>query len=126
NELVVIGVHSAKFDEEKDAQNIRDAVLRYEIEHPVANDANHAIWNRYGVQSWPTMVLIDPEGEVVYATSGEFRFEDVEPLLKKGVVYYKAKGTLDERPLRFDLESYKAAATPLRFPGKVLADAATK
>lgn len=126
NELVVIGVHSAKFDEEKDAQNIRDAVLRYEIEHPVANDANHAIWNRYGVSSWPTMLLIDPEGEVVHATTGEFRFEDVEPILKKGVTYYKAKGTLDERPLRFDLEAYKAASTPLRFPGKVTADAASK
>lgn len=122
NELVVIGVHSAKFDEEKDAANIREAVLRYEIEHPVANDANHAIWNRYGVNSWPTMLLIDPEGEVVYARTGEFRFEDVDPILKKGVAYYKAKGTLDERPIRFDLESHKATDTPLRFPGKVTAD----
>lgn len=126
NDLVVIGVHSAKFDEEKDAQNIREAVLRYEIEHPVANDANHAIWNRYGVNSWPTMLLIDPEGEVVYARTGEFRFEDIDPILKKGVAYYKAKGTLDERPIRFDLESHKATDTPLRFPGKVLADAASK
>ena len=125
NELVVIGVHSAKFEEEKDAKNITEAVLRYEIEHPVANDADHAIWNRYGVQSWPTMVIIDPEGDVVYATSGEFRFEDIEPILKKGIAYYKAKGTLDEKPIRFDLESYKTTATPLRFPGKVLADAAS-
>jgi len=126
NELVVIGVHSAKFDEEKDAQNIRDAILRYEIEHPVANDADHAIWNRYGVQSWPTIVMIDPEGQVVFANSGEFKFEDVEPVLKRGVAYYKAKGSLDPTPIRFDLESHKAEATPLRFPGKVLADAAGK
>jgi DNA-binding beta-propeller fold protein YncE len=126
NELVVIGVHSAKFDEEKDAKNITEAVLRNEIEHPVANDAEHAIWNRFGVQSWPTIVLIDPEGDVVFANSGEFRFEDLDPLMKRGVAYYKAKGTLDQTPIRFDLESHKAQKTPLRFPGKVLADAPSR
>src|SRR5919199_545980 len=35
NELAVIGVHSAKFQNEKDSENIRSAILRYEIEHPV-------------------------------------------------------------------------------------------
>jgi thiol-disulfide isomerase/thioredoxin len=124
NELVVIGVHSAKFDEEKDAKNIQEAILRYEIEHPVANDAEHAIWNRYGVQSWPTLLMIDPEGEVVFANSGETTFEQLDPVMKKAIAYYKAKGTLDETPIRFDLEAQKAKATPLRFPGKVLADAA--
>src|SRR5689334_1419261 len=39
NQLVVIGVHSAKFDQEKDSENIRKAILRYEIAHPVVNDA---------------------------------------------------------------------------------------
>src|SRR5688572_4049054 len=34
NELVVIGVHSAKFENEKQTDNIREAVKRYEIEHP--------------------------------------------------------------------------------------------
>ena len=72
-ELVVIGVHSAKFENEEDSKNITEAVLRYEIKHPVVNDAKHAIWNRYGVQSWPTAILIDPEGKAVYARSGEFK-----------------------------------------------------
>ena len=39
NEVVVIGVHSAKFETEQDSKNIHEAVLRYEIEHPVVNDA---------------------------------------------------------------------------------------
>src|SRR6185503_11353642 len=34
NQLVVIGVHSAKFDNEKETENIRRVILRYEIEHP--------------------------------------------------------------------------------------------
>src|SRR5262245_23184042 len=48
-QLVVIGVHSAKFPNERESDNIRQAILRYEIEHPVVNDAEFHIWRRYGV-----------------------------------------------------------------------------
>ena len=61
--FVVIGVHSGKFDQEKDAEHIRNAVLRHNIDHPVAVDSEYKIWNGYGVNSWPTLVLIDPEGQ---------------------------------------------------------------
>src|SRR5205085_6811547 len=60
NELVVIGIHTAKFPAEKDTENIRRKVAEYRINHPVVNDAKMAIWRRFGVNSWPTLVLIDP------------------------------------------------------------------
>src|SRR5262249_53005193 len=62
NELVVIGVHSPKFENEHDTESIRKAVLRYEVKHPVVNDANMRIWRTYECSSWPTLYLIDPEG----------------------------------------------------------------
>ncbi len=62
NELVVIGVHTAKFDNEKNTESIRKAILRYEVSHPVVNDADMRIWRTYGSNSWPTLCLIDPEG----------------------------------------------------------------
>ena len=62
NELVVIGVHSGKFDAERDTENIRRKVGEYRIKHPVINDAKMTIWNRFGVNSWPTLVLIDARG----------------------------------------------------------------
>lgn len=34
-QFAVVGVHSAKFDNEKDLDSIRNAVLRYNINHPV-------------------------------------------------------------------------------------------
>src|SRR5262245_50950257 len=64
-QVVVVGVHSAKFDNEKVTENIRKAVGRYQITHPVVNDADMKIWRRYDVSSWPTLVLIDPEGNLV-------------------------------------------------------------
>ncbi len=122
NNLVVVGVHSAKFDAEQDSKNITDAVLRYEIEHPVVNDAQQAIWNRYEVQSWPTLVLIDPEGYVLFQSGGEVKAEALDRLLKRLVVFYRKKGLLDEKPLEFDLERGRATQTALRFPGKIAAD----
>ena len=126
NELVVIGVHSAKFETEKLSANIEEAVMRYEIEHPVVNDADHKIWDMIGVRSWPTLLLIDPEGNVVWGQSGEVKFETLDEILKLGLPYYRRKNLLDETPIRFELAKYKVEPTPLRFPGKVLADEAGK
>jgi len=122
NQLVVIGVHSAKFETEKGTKNIEEAILRYEIEHPVVNDHEHEIWNMFGVRSWPTVMLVDPQGKAVWYTGGEIQFEDVDVLLKAALPYYRQQGLLDETPLRFDLLAHSQEATPLRFPGKVLAD----
>ncbi|MCA9202864.1 MAG: hypothetical protein KDA59_07455, partial [Planctomycetales bacterium] len=102
-ELVVIGVHSAKFDTEKDSQNIADAILRYEIEHPVVNDAGHDVWNTFGVNSWPTVLLIDPQGNAIWGRSGEITFDDVNEILKVAIPYYREQGLLDETPIKFDL-----------------------
>ena len=123
--LVVIGVHSAKFTTEQDTQNIRAAIQRYKIEHPVINDARHELWDCFGVQAWPTVILIDPEGNAVWGTSGEITFEQVDKVIRAGMPYYRQKKLLDETPLRFDMERHAAAATPLRFPGKILADEAS-
>ena len=43
--LTVVGVHAAKFDNEKEVENIRQAILRYDIEHPVIVDSDSEIWD---------------------------------------------------------------------------------
>ncbi len=120
NELVVIGVHSAKFETEKDRENIIQAMLRYEVEHLVVNDFQHELWNFYGVKMWPTLLLVDPEGKVVSRSTGEFKADDVAKALERGIPYYRERNLLNEQP--FSLDLIKAADTPLLFPGKVLAD----
>jgi DNA-binding beta-propeller fold protein YncE len=125
NELVVIGVHSAKFDTEKGNDNIRKAVLRYEIHHPVVNDAKMEIWDRYAVRSWPTLWLIDPEGHLVARGSGEGLYDALDREIGKLIEIHKKKKTLNTRPLKFQLaRNLLGGSNPLFFPGKVLADAA--
>jgi thiol-disulfide isomerase/thioredoxin len=122
SELVVIGVHSAKFEGEQVTENIREAAYRYELEHPVINDARMTIWRRYGANAWPTLVLIDPVGEVVWAASGERTFEDMKAAIERGLPYYRMKGLLKPAPRPTLLADETRGDTPLRFPGKVLAD----
>src|SRR6476469_10943937 len=77
NNLVVIGVHSAKFTNEGDTENIRQIVLRYELEHPVYNDSDFKIWEQYAVNAYPTQVIIDPAGYVIGTAVGEGYSEGV-------------------------------------------------
>ncbi|HWW76932.1 MAG TPA: thioredoxin-like domain-containing protein, partial [Pyrinomonadaceae bacterium] len=121
-QLVVIGVHSAKFENEKETENIRRIILRYGLEHPVVNDADFRIWNAYAVRAWPTLVLIDPAGYVVGAAPGEGNYEAIDRAVGQLVEEFKRLGQLDERPLKFALERAKVGDLPLAFPGKVLAD----
>jgi thiol-disulfide isomerase/thioredoxin len=123
NELVVIGVHSPKFENEKDTNSIRKAILRYQLEHPVVNDANRRIWDAYEVEAWPTLVLIDPEGNLVGYTSGEGNYELLDTIVGKLADDHKKKKTLNDKPIHFDLARYRETGdTPLFFPGKVVAD----
>jgi DNA-binding beta-propeller fold protein YncE len=122
NNLVVIGVHSAKFQTERETDNIRNAILRYEIEHPVINDADHSVWNAWGINSWPSIIMIDPEGMAVWGRSGEFKAPQVEQIINAALPYYRQNKLLNEKPLTVPLEVAKEAPTPLRFPGKLLAD----
>ncbi len=127
NQLVVIGVHSAKFDNEKNSESIRKAILRYEIQHPVVNDSAMNIWRRYNVSSWPTLVLIDPEGYYVGYVRGEGNYDLLENAIEKLIKKHRENKTLDEKPIRFDTAKFRESKpTPLYFPGKVLADAKGK
>jgi thiol-disulfide isomerase/thioredoxin len=121
NELVVIGVHTAKFDAEKQTENVREAVLRYQIRHPVFNDKEQVLWQAYGVNTWPTLVLIDPQGRLVWAHRGEIPYRDLQKVLKREVAKAKEARTINLRPVHFELAEYEQPRTPLSYPGKVLA-----
>jgi DNA-binding beta-propeller fold protein YncE len=122
NEVVVIGVHTPKFDSEKSNESIRKAVLRYEISHPVVNDANRKIWTAFGSRAWPTIGIVDPEGNLVYMDSGEGQFHELDRAIKHLIKVHTAKKTLNARPMKFELARASEGGSPLFFPGKVQVD----
>jgi len=125
DELAVIGVHSAKFMAEKSSEAIRQAILRYHIEHPVVNDKDFTIWRSYGVRAWPTLMFIDPEGKVIGRHQGEISFDSLDRVVADMVRQFDSRGILDRHRIKLTLEKDKERDRPLSCPGKVLADAAS-
>ena len=121
-ELVVVGVHAGKFIAERVTENIRVATRRLGIAHPVVNDRHFRTWRAYGVQAWPTVVLVSPDGQYIGQHSGEFAFEEFDQIIGTMAQAYRQEGLLTEAPLHFPVDTNPAPPSILRFPGKVLAD----
>ena len=119
--LVVIGVHSAKFEAESDTANIRQIARRYGREEPIVNDRGLEIWRAYGIRAWPTLMLIDPAGRVVGKLEGEGHYDTLDGVI--GAMSEEFDAALDRAPVPFTADD-AGQDTPLLFPGKVLADAA--
>src|SRR5207237_77602 len=124
-ELVVIGVHSAKFPAEKETAAVRLAVRRLGIAHPVVNDRDFRVWQEYAVRAWPTLMFIDPHGKVMGRHEGEFDLRAVEEIIAEMIAEFEQDGSLDRRPLSFGESGALESSEVLFFPGKVLADAAS-
>jgi len=120
--FAVIGVHSAKFDNEQNQDNIKEAILRYEIEHPVIVDEALVLWDAYAVRGWPTFVLIDPEGYVIARFSGEENREILDVYIEAMLEIYEKRHLLNYQPLLLDPEKHYQFSQLLRYPGKILAD----
>jgi sugar lactone lactonase YvrE len=118
--LVVIGVHSGKYDREHDDDSIREAVLRLGLAHAVVNDPDFAIWNLYGANAWPTTVVIDPAGNVVGSRSGEGVYPVVQPVVAQLLDEFSDQ--IDLTPIALDLEAEPIATAFLSHPGAVLVD----
>lgn len=116
--VVFIGVHSAKFFNEQDKKNIEQAVMRYEISHPVIVDKKMTIWQKYDVSGWPTIAIIDPKGTIVYKQSGEGQKEMVNDTIEVLLEKHSRDGTLARTPIRIAHSVYKDPST-LSYPGKL-------
>ena len=57
DQLLVIGVHTPKFDNEKNIETLRNIIVRYGIEHPVVHDTDFLLGTFFGMRAWPTQVL---------------------------------------------------------------------
>jgi thiol-disulfide isomerase/thioredoxin len=81
--LVVVGVHTPEYDEEKIPANVQDAVKRFGIEYAVVQDNDYSTWKAYGNQYWPALYLIDKKGRVVYQHFGEGDYEATEARIRQ-------------------------------------------
>lgn len=117
NQLAVVGVHTPKFDNEKNIDTLRNIIVRYRIEHPVVNDVDFNLARYYGMRAWPTQVVIDPQGNVVGSVLGEGKYEVLDEAI--AVLIEKHKSHMNSEPLPLHLESKGLSDSLLAAPGKI-------
>ncbi|KAG1954920.1 NHL repeat-containing protein 2 [Pimephales promelas] len=124
--LVVVGVHSAKFPNEKVLQNIRSAVLRYDITHPVVNDSDARLWQELEVSCWPTLVLLGPRGNLLFSLVGEGHRERLFLFTAAALKHYREQGLLKDHGVGISLYRDSLPPSILSFPGKIAMDPSSK
>lgn len=107
--VVVIGIHSAKFNNENIAENVKAAIARYEIEHPVAVDFGREMWQKFGIRAWPSFVLVDPEGRIRELFSGEGIREPINSAIVYLLEEGKRKGTLAKKRVMISTDMVRQA-----------------
>lgn len=80
--FIIVGVHSPEFEFEKKTENVIDAIKRFNITYPVAQDNDFATWKAYNNQYWPAKYLIDAKGNVRYTHFGEGKYEETEKAIQ--------------------------------------------
>ncbi|GGN25734.1 thiol-disulfide isomerase/thioredoxin [Actinoplanes campanulatus] len=116
--LVVIGVHSPKFEHERDPVALAAAVERYGVHHPVVDDGDMHIWQQYAAKAWPTLSVVDPAGYLVASMAGEGHAEGLSRLIDELIVKHEADGTLHRGDGPY--VPPPAPESLLRFPGKAI------
>lgn len=131
-----IGCHSAKFTNEKGSEKVRDAVLRYDVKHPVINDDKMMVWRNFERRSWPGLVIVSPRAVPIFILNGEGHCEVLDIFLSVAYDFYYDR--LSHEPtIKWELEQVKAVETKkeiigagtevlsamnsnLKYPGKIL------
>ena len=117
--VLVIGVHSAKFDNEKIGANIENAINRYGIQHPVINDDKASLWQNWSIACWPTVVLCH-EGRPLKFFIGEGHREDMIEFISVALDYFQEDLTKATKLALPEIKAGLSHESPLRYPGKVL------
>ncbi len=116
--VLVVGVHTQKFDAEPEVERLRESVIRLGIHHPVAIDGDRGIWEAWGVTAWPTVVVLDTQGRIVWESAGEPDEAELDDVIQSALAEGNKDGSLTKEPASFVGQEFDAAS-PLAFPEKI-------
>lgn len=115
--VVVVGVHSAKFANEKESRNILAAAQRYNIAHPVVNDSQFRMWKALNVHCWPTLLVLGPKKNPLFVLTGEGHGEILQRYVAASLKFFAKEIKSHSLPIRLSNEMLKGQL--VKFPAKV-------
>ncbi|MGZ3475221.1 MAG: thioredoxin-like domain-containing protein, partial [Polyangiales bacterium] len=116
--FVVVGVHTQKFDAEPEVERLRASVIRYGVQHPVAIDGDRGIWESWGVSAWPTILVLDAKGRVIYEEPGEPDEAAIDAVIESALAEGSEEGILAKTAPTFVGREIDPQH-PLVFPEKI-------
>ena len=72
----MISVHTPELPEEHNVEQVKRHLRLFHIDYSVVVDNDGANWNRWGLQAWPTLFVVDGEGKIRYRWEGELNYND--------------------------------------------------
>ncbi|WP_242107366.1 redoxin domain-containing protein [Luteimonas aquatica] len=120
--LNVVAVHVPRFENERDPARIAPVLRRQKLEFPIAHDADWTLWQQYGIEAWPTVVLIDADGRLRQRWVGEGQLRELEAALTElqNEVVPRAR---EVDP--FELRQLREPLLPLNHPAGLALDRGT-
>ena len=114
--LTVVAVHTPKFEAERDPRIALKTLNRLGCRFPAAHDKLFLLWQHFQVNAWPTVVLIDANGDVQHRFVGDHQ---------RAAIDLAVQGLLDaagpqRRVFGAQTLAYKPEARmPLAFPSGI-------
>ena len=79
---MIIANHYPEFSYERKLENLEKALQDLDIPYAVAQDNDGTTWRAYRNRYWPTLYLIDKQGEIRYIHIGEGRYAETEAAIQ--------------------------------------------
>ncbi len=76
--LQALAIHVPRFDSEREPAAALKRLRRHGNALPLAHDPDWVAWQRFGIEAWPTVLLIDGEGRVRHRAVGTDGLAELE------------------------------------------------
>lgn len=120
--VTTVGVHSPKYEHEKNKTNVRHAIDEQSIQFPVVNDNGLQLWKHIGCQIWPTVLVFGSDFVPLYIFEGENHIQHLELFLQAILNFYKSNVraiTTKTSPDDFNSNQTTTKSTRFTYPSHV-------
>lgn len=118
NSFAIIGVHIPVFENEKNLNIVKKAIIKYDINYPVINDKNHELLNKFKITKSPTFLIFNINGKLKQNFDGKNAEKNAIELATK--LYFKNKFSLSNHQIPVVLEKDSSISNILSVPSKII------
>lgn len=119
DQLHVVAVHVPRFDHERDPRRALKRLHRMTLDFPIAHDPDWVLWQHYGVDAWPTVILLDGQCRVRERIVGDTPVRELDARIGK-LRSEEVPQSLNVEPI--ELRRNREPDLPLRFPMGIAAN----